>query len=65
MTRWRDYISSVAWERLGIPQSGLADVAREREVWGSLLKLLPPDPILDKRLTMDGKNTYRIYSAKD
>ena len=43
-TRWRDYISSLAWERLGIPQSELADVAGEREVWGSLLKLLPPRP---------------------
>ena len=41
-TRWRDYISSVAWERLGIPQSELADVAGEREVWGPLLKLLHP-----------------------
>ncbi|KAK5873269.1 hypothetical protein PBY51_018325 [Eleginops maclovinus] len=33
-TRWRDYISSLAWEHLGIPQSELVDVAREREVWG-------------------------------
>ena len=54
-TRRRDYISSLAWERLGIPQAELANVAGEREVWGSLLKLLPPmNPILDKRLTMDG-----------
>ncbi|KAL3052884.1 hypothetical protein OYC64_005410 [Pagothenia borchgrevinki] len=43
-TRWRDYISSLAWELLGIPQSELVDVAREREVWGLLLKLLPPQP---------------------
>ncbi len=35
-TSWRDYISALAWESLGIPQSELADVAREREV---LLKL--------------------------
>ena len=28
-------------ERLGIPQSELVIVAGEREVWGSLLKLLP------------------------
>ena len=41
-TKWRDYISSVAWESLGIPQSELADMAGEREVWGSLLKMLPP-----------------------
>ena len=43
-TRWRDYISSLAWEHLGIPHSELANVAGEREVWGSLLKLLPPRP---------------------
>ena len=53
-TRWMDYISSLAWERLGIPGSELADVAGERDVWGLLLKLVPRDPILDKRLTMDG-----------
>ncbi|KAJ7998063.1 hypothetical protein DPEC_G00218650 [Dallia pectoralis] len=43
-TRWRDYISTLAWERLGIPQSELANVAREGEVWGPLLELLPPRP---------------------
>ena len=43
-TRWRDYISKLAWERLGIPQSELVNVAREREVWGPLLELLPPRP---------------------
>ena len=43
-TRWRDYISNLAWERLGIPQSELVNVAREREVWGPLLELLPPRP---------------------
>ncbi len=37
----RDYISALVWERLGILQSELADVAREREVWCSLLRLLP------------------------
>ena len=26
-TRWRDYISSLAWEGLGIPLSELVDVA--------------------------------------
>ncbi len=42
-SRWRDYISALAWEHLGILQSELADVAREREVWVSMLKkLLPP-----------------------
>ncbi|KAK0151763.1 Craniofacial development protein 2 [Merluccius polli] len=43
-TRWRDYVSRLAWERLGIPQEELAEVAGEREVWASLLRLLPPRP---------------------
>ncbi|KAK0154256.1 putative uncharacterized transposon-derived protein F52C9.6 [Merluccius polli] len=43
-TRWRDYVSRLAWERLGIPQEELDEVAGEREVWASLLRLLPPRP---------------------
>ncbi len=30
-SRWRDDISALAWKRLGIPQSELADVAEARE----------------------------------
>ncbi|KAK0144601.1 putative uncharacterized transposon-derived protein F52C9.6 [Merluccius polli] len=41
-TRWRDYVSRLAWERLGIPREELDEVAEEREVWASLLRLLPP-----------------------
>ncbi|KAK0138211.1 putative uncharacterized transposon-derived protein F52C9.6 [Merluccius polli] len=43
-TRWRVYVSRLAWERLGIPQEELDEVAGEREVWASLLRLLPPRP---------------------
>ncbi|KAK0150407.1 Craniofacial development protein 2 [Merluccius polli] len=43
-TRWRDYLSRLAWERFGIPQEELDEVAGEREVWASLLRLLPPRP---------------------
>ena len=43
-TRWRDYISRLAWERLGVPPDKLEEVAGEREVWASLLRLLPPRP---------------------
>ena len=43
-TRWRDYVSRLAWERLGIPREELDEVAGEREVWASLLRLLPPRP---------------------
>ena len=41
-TCWRDYVSRLAWECLGIPQEELDEVAGEREVWASLLRLLPP-----------------------
>uniref|UniRef100_A0A8C6NVN1 Uncharacterized protein n=1 Tax=Nothobranchius furzeri TaxID=105023 RepID=A0A8C6NVN1_NOTFU len=41
-TRWRDYVSHLARERLGIPPEELAQVAGEREVWASRLRLLPP-----------------------
>ncbi|TWW75583.1 hypothetical protein D4764_13G0002450 [Takifugu flavidus] len=43
-TRWRDYVSRLVWERLGIPPDELEEVAGEREVWASLLRLLPPQP---------------------
>ncbi|KAK3512205.1 hypothetical protein QTP70_000467 [Hemibagrus guttatus] len=41
-THWRDYVFRLAWERLGVPPEELEEVAREREVWASLLRLLPP-----------------------
>ncbi len=43
-TRWRYYVSRLAWERLGVPPEELEEVSREREVWASLLRLLPPRP---------------------
>uniref|UniRef100_A0A8C6LTA7 Reverse transcriptase domain-containing protein n=1 Tax=Nothobranchius furzeri TaxID=105023 RepID=A0A8C6LTA7_NOTFU len=43
-TCWRDYVSHLARERLGIPLEELAQVAGEREVWASHLRLLPPRP---------------------
>ncbi|KAK3539665.1 hypothetical protein QTP70_011111 [Hemibagrus guttatus] len=43
-THWRDYVSRLAWERLGVPPEELAEVSGEREVWASLLRLLPPRP---------------------
>jgi len=43
-TRWRDYISRLAWERLRIPKDELESVAGEKEAWGALLSRLPPRP---------------------
>ncbi|TWW77685.1 hypothetical protein D4764_12G0010750 [Takifugu flavidus] len=39
-------VSRLVWERLGIPPGELEEVAGEREVWASLLRLLAlrPDP---------------------
>ncbi|KAK3519557.1 hypothetical protein QTP86_003108 [Hemibagrus guttatus] len=43
-TRWGDYVSRLAWERLGVPPEELEEVSGEREVWASLLRLLPRRP---------------------
>ncbi len=43
-TCWRDYVYRLAWKRLGVPPEELEEVSREREVWASLLRLLPPRP---------------------
>ncbi|KAK3514313.1 hypothetical protein QTP70_013799 [Hemibagrus guttatus] len=43
-TRWRDYVFQLAWERLGVPPEELEEVSGEREVWASLLRLLPLRP---------------------
>ncbi|KAI3354170.1 hypothetical protein L3Q82_018712 [Scortum barcoo] len=54
-TRWRDYVSQLAWERLGVPPEELEEVSGVREVWASLLRLLPPRPgPRIKRMKMDG-----------
>ena len=41
---WSDYVTQLAWERLGILLEELEEVSREREVWVSLLRQLPPRP---------------------
>ncbi|KAK3512519.1 hypothetical protein QTP70_015647, partial [Hemibagrus guttatus] len=33
-TRWRDYVSRLAWECLGVPPEELEEVSGERERWG-------------------------------
>ena len=44
LTSTRDVVSR--WgERLGVPPEELEEVARDRDVWVSLLKVLPCDPI--------------------
>ncbi|KAL7876407.1 hypothetical protein AOLI_G00113700 [Acnodon oligacanthus] len=41
-THSRDYISKLAWERLGVPGNELEDVAEDRVIWDSLLSQLLP-----------------------
>ncbi|KAL6482675.1 hypothetical protein MHYP_G00075470 [Metynnis hypsauchen] len=41
-TRWRDYISKLAWERLGVPGNELEEVVGDRVIWDSLLSQLLP-----------------------
>uniref|UniRef100_A0A3Q3XBL8 RING-type domain-containing protein n=1 Tax=Mola mola TaxID=94237 RepID=A0A3Q3XBL8_MOLML len=43
-TSWRDYISRLAWERLGVPPEELVEVAGGGAGGISLLRLLPPRP---------------------
>jgi len=40
----RDPGERLAWERVGVPPEELEEVAGDRDVWVSLLKLLPPRP---------------------
>ncbi len=47
-THWRDYVTRLAWEHLGIPTEEQEVVSREREVWTSLFRLL------DKWKKIDG-----------
>ena len=41
-TRWSDYVTQLAWESLDILPEELKGVSREREVWVSLIRHLPP-----------------------
>ena len=43
-TRWSDYITDLAWFRLGLERSELAEVVEDRDHYRELLELLPPRP---------------------
>jgi len=42
-TRLNDYISDLAWSRLGVEATELSEIAVDREVFRVLLVLLPHD----------------------
>ena len=41
-TKWHDYISDLAWSRLGVEPAELSEIVVDREVFRVLLGLLPP-----------------------
>jgi len=41
-TRWRDYISDLAWYRLDVKPAEVSEIAVDRDVFRVLLGLLPP-----------------------
>lgn len=74
-TCWRDYISYLVWECPGIPQEDLESVARERDVWNTLVSRLPsrsriedgwwdgmstPSPTTDMKPSCTGDFSLRV-----
>ena len=57
-TRWRDYISDLAWSRLGVEPAELSEIAVDLEVFWVLLGLLPP------RLSRKKKRARKWTSVK-
>ena len=47
--RCSDYISDLAWSRLGVEPAELSEIAVDREVFYVLLGLLPPPPSLEEK----------------
>ena len=43
-TRWRDYISDLAWSSLGVEPAELSEIAVDREVFKVFLGMLSPPP---------------------
>jgi len=41
-TRWRDFITDLAWSSLGMEPAELSEIAVDRQVFQVLLWMLPP-----------------------
>ena len=50
-TRWNDYISDLAWSRLGVEPAELSEIAVDREVPGVLFEQLSPSPSFEEMKT--------------
>lgn len=51
---------SLAWQHLGVPLDKPEEVAGKREVWASLIGLLPQSLTWDKCKKMDGRMWYKM-----
>jgi len=47
--KWSDYISDLAYSRLGVEPAELPEIAVDPEVFRVLLGLLPPRPSLEEK----------------
>jgi len=47
--RFGNYISDLAWSRLGVEQVELSEIAADREEFQVLLGLLPPQPSQEEK----------------
>lgn len=60
-TRWTDYVSLLAWERLGILLEELEEVSEVREDWASLFWLLSPQPAPEKDDFNQGQSVFILH----
>ena len=51
--RWSDYISSIAWARLGVEPAELSEIAVDRKAFRFLLGLLSLQPSLEKKRILE------------
>ena len=56
-TRWRDYISELAWSRLGVEPAELSEIAVDREVFQVFLGMLSPPPSWGNKRVWKWMNT--------
>jgi len=60
-TRWRDYISGLAWSCLGVGRGDLSEIAVDREVFRVLLGLLYPQPFPKEKRARKWMNEYEHW----
>lgn len=68
---WRDDVSHMTCKHLGVQLDELEEVTLAKEVWSSLLRLLPPQPdsgqsgrVVEDGSTDGGMDEYNIYKCR-